>query len=205
MTFPVSLLFLTYMHAVPYTDHSKSYSNRNMAESAPIKSHDYSQFPKREPLPGQPNFVNVISVAEELAAGDHILYLITKSGYREVFRSCLVKCIYTSLGECHVEYFTNKEEGVVQKRTPFEKLQSLHRVEYSECRYSVEESLKRAEGRINEEYYHSLNNNSHFFVTWCKTGREQSLTDILRSLEYKDGELLLMLLCSFTHDQSPSV
>ena len=164
-----------------------------MAESTPVKNQDHSQFPKHEQLPGQPNFVNVISSAKELAAGDHILYLITKPGYREVFRSCLIKDIHTSSGEFHIEYFTNKEEGVVLKCTPFEKLQGLHRIEYSECRYSVEESLQRAQGRINEEYYHSLNNHSHFFVTWCKTGQEHALTDILRNLEYKDGELIAII------------
>lgn len=151
-----------------------------------------SQFPEREPLPGQPNFISPIRNAEELAVGDHILYQVTKSVYRDVFRSCLVKDIgISSAGECHIDYYTNKEEGVVQKCTPFEKLQGLHKVEYAACRYSIEESLKRAEGRIDEEHYHSLNNNSHFFVTWCKTGREHSLTDILRSLEYQEGEFML--------------
>lgn len=151
---------------------------------------DDSQFPKREPLPGQPNFISPIKNAQELAVGDHILYQVTKSVYRDVFRSCLVKDIHiSSASECQIDYFTNKEEGVVLKRTPFEKLQSLHKVEYSASQYSKEESLRRAEGRVSEEHYHSLNNNSHFFVTWCKTGREHSLTDILRNLEHQEGEL----------------
>lgn len=150
-----------------------------------------SQFPEREPLSGQPNFVIHVDSAKTLAPGDHILLQITKSVYRKVFRSGLVTKIDLTSGKLYIEYFTNKEEGVVKKCAPFEKLQCLYKVQYSACRYSTEESLLRAEGRINEEHYHSLNNNSHFFVTWCKTGREQPMTDILRGLEYREGELVI--------------
>ena len=134
-----------------------------------IEEVDAAKFPKHEPLPGHPdpNSVQYISNAEELTVGDHILYLTTRPKYRKVFHSGLVAGTTGQL----VEYITNEEEGVVRKSCLFCKMQGLHRVKYSECRYSIEESLERAEMRINETYYHSLNNNSHHFVTWCKQGK----------------------------------
>ena len=79
---------------------------------------------------------------------------------------------------------TNCEDGVIMKDVLVNELHNLHRIEYSSCRYSKEESLERAMRSINENHYHPLRNNSHHFVSWCKTGQEYPLTDILRSLEY---------------------
>ena len=79
---------------------------------------------------------------------------------------------------------TNCEDGVIMKDVLVSELHNLHKVEYSSCRYSREKSLERALSRINENHYHPLRNNSHHFVSWCKTGQEYSLIDILRNLEY---------------------
>ena len=85
----------------------------------------------------------------------------------------------------HITVITNCEDGVIIKDVLISELHNLHRVEYSSCRYSMEESLERALSRISENHYHPLRNNSHHFVSWCKTGQEYPLTDIIRSLEYQ--------------------
>ncbi len=61
----------------------------------------------------------------------------------------------------------------------------MYKITYAAPLYDSRKGIERAESRLNqnERYYHVLKNNSHFFVTWCITGREQSLADILRALE----------------------
>ena len=62
-------------------------------------------------------------------------------------------------------------------------------VVYTHCRYTDDEAVERAEQRLQwgEKCYNCLNNNSHHFVTWAKTGRENPLADIVESLTYQKG------------------
>ena len=84
----------------------------------------------------------------------------------------------------------NSSDGVIEKEHEIDCLKNLHVVKYSKCRYTNNEAVKRAKQRLEwrENCYHCLNNNSHHFVTWAKTGREYSLADIIESLTYKKGE-----------------
>ena len=85
--------------------------------------------------------------------------------------------------------------GVTQKQLYFDELKNVYKVVYDKCRYSTSESIERAKGRLKfkETCYHALFNNSHFFVTWCKTGQEYPLTDILVDISqgeiYKRGKI----------------
>ena len=90
---------------------------------------------------------------------------------------------------------TNSVIGVTKKEVYFDELQNVHKVEYDSCRYSGEESIERAKRRfkLKEKSYHALYNNSHFFVTWCKTGREYPLTDIL--VEISQGKCRSIIMC----------
>ena len=114
-----------------------------------------------------------------LCPGDHVLYQSSKPPFRVMFYSALISSCQDATGR--VTVITNSVIGVTKKEVYFDELQNVHKVEYDSCRYSGEESIERANRRfkLKENCYHALYNNSHFFVTWCKTGREYPLTDIL--------------------------
>ena len=143
-------------------------------DSAPAKSQ------LREPFPGYPHFAEAITSKDSIQDGDHIIFQVTELPFRPKFRSALV----ISVRE-HIEIIMNSEDGVVKKSFPFHMLKKPHKIAYTSQLYSGEKAIERAESRLkmNEKCYHVLKNNSHFFVTWCITGREFSLTDILRILE----------------------
>ena len=161
---------------------------------------DEQKFPTREPIPGQPLFALLMESSEKLQAGDHILYQSSKSPFRIMYRSALVAEIQGTDGNLKVNIITNVPEiGVTQKRVYFDELENLHKLEYDTCRYSSKESIERATQRLKlkEKCYHALYNNSHFFVTWCKTGREYPLTDILE--EINQGKIAIVFNnCSIT-------
>ena len=146
---------------------------------------DGQKFPTREPTPGQPLFAILIESSETLQAGDHILYQSSKPPFRIMYRSALVTETLGTDSNLEVNVITNVPEiGVTQKQVYCDELENLHKLEYDTCRYSSEESIERARKRLKlkEKCYHALYNNSHFFVTWCKTGREYPLTDILEEI-----------------------
>ena len=146
---------------------------------------DEQKFPTREPMPGQPLFALLMESSETLQPGDHILYQSSKAPFRVMYRSALISEIEGTDSSLKVSIITNAPEiGVTQKQLYFDELENLHMLEYDTCRYSSEESIKRARKRLKlkERCYHALYNNSHFFVTWCKTGREYPLTDILEEI-----------------------
>ena len=153
------------------------------------------KFPTRESTPGQPLFAFLIESISQLEPGDHIVYQSSKPPFRIMYRSALVVRCTTD----KVIFITNIEIGVTKKRIYFDELKNVHKIEYDECHYSVEKSLERAKRRLklNEECYHALFNNSHFFVTLCKTGREYPLTDIL--VEISQGENICTLLDILSH------
>ena len=175
-----------------------------------------SNSPKRETLRGQPTTVKFINKAEELNAGDHILHQITRHPYRRMYCSALVVKVDKMNERCSfIEVITNSvERGVSKKKIMFDDLHSLHKAKYSRFQYNEEESIDRAEKRLakDEHHYHPLHNNSHHFVTWCKTGQEHPLTDIVKSLEYIEGELMdiyaelhvMGSVSNFLHRESPS-
>ena len=143
------------------------------------------KFPTREPTPGQPLFAVLLESSDLLQAGDHILYQSSKSPFRMMYRSALISEIQGTDGNLKVNVITNVPEiGVTQKQVYFDQLENLHKLEYDTCRYTSEESIKRARKRLKlkEKCYHALYNNSHFFVTWCKTSQEYPLTDILEEI-----------------------
>ena len=94
---------------------------------------------------------------------------------------------------------SNFPEGVKRKEIYFEELKNVHKVEYDSCRFSSPKSIERAKRRLkmNENCYHALFNNSHFFVTWCKTRREYPLTDILADISH-EGEAVRITNCQST-------
>ena len=148
----------------------------------------------RELMPGQPLFALLIKSSDQLQAGDHILYQSSRPPFRMTYCSALVTEMQGTDGSLKVNVITNAFEiGVTKKQIYFDQLKNLHKVEYDMCRYSNKESIERAERRLKlkEKCYHALHNNSHFFVTWCKTGREYPLTDILE--EINQGKTL----CNF--------
>ncbi len=149
--------------------------------SALDESSKATKYLTRETFPGYPHFEEAVTSKDNIQCGDHILFLVTEPPYRPKFRSALV----VGVGE-HFEIIMNSEEGVQKTFVPFHVLKKLHKIVYSSQQYSELKVLERAESRLksNEKYYHVLNNNSHFFVTWCVTGREYSLIDILRTLEH---------------------
>ena len=136
-------------------------------------------------MPGQPLFALLIKPSDRLQAGDHILYQSSRPPFRMTYHSALVTEIQGTDGSLKVNVITNAFEiGVTKKQIYFDQLKNLHKVEYDMCRYSNKESIERAKRRwkLKEKCYHALHNNSHFFVTWCKTGREYPLTDILEEI-----------------------
>lgn len=142
-------------------------------------------FPTREPTPGQPLFALMMESSDQLRAGDHILYQSSKPPFRIMYRSALISEIEGTGTNLKVIVITNVPEiGVTKKQVYFDELENLHNLEYDTCRYSSEECIERATKRLElkEKCYHALYNNSHFFVTWCKTGREYPLTDILEEI-----------------------
>lgn len=134
----------------------------------------------REPFPGYPHFAKEITSKKNVQYGDHILFQVTELPFRPKFRSALV----VNIGE-HIEIIMNSEEGVVRTSLPFHMMKRVHKIMYASQLYSEAKAVERAESRLkhSEKCYHVLKNNSHFFVTWCITGREYSLTDTLRILE----------------------
>ena len=117
----------------------------------------------------------------------------SKPPFRITYRSALVTEIQGTDSNLKINVITNIPKiGVTQKQVNYDELENLHKLVYDTCRYSSEESIDRARRRLmlKEKCYHALYNNSHFFVTWCKTSREYPLTDILEQInEGKTGSI----------------
>ena len=97
--------------------------------------------------------------------------------------------------DTRIHVIKNSEDGV---ETEWLDITDSHLiVAYSHCRYTDDEAVERAEQRLKwgENCYHCLNNNSHHFVTWTKTGRENALADIVESLTYQKGDVMCECVC----------
>ena len=88
-----------------------------------------------------------------------------------------------------INVIMNSNEGVIKQGMWLNYFEDFNIVVYSHCHYTDEEAVERAEQRLKwgEKCYDCLNNNSHHFVTWAKTGRENPLTDIIESLTCHNG------------------
>lgn len=147
-----------------------------------------------------------IIITPALKKGDHIIYNISNEGHCISYRSGLILSVDEA--ETKVMIMTLKgslksdaDNGVIEEELPFRQLKSgnPHIVNYyspSDSHESVEKAIQRATTRsahqndVNRERFHAWNNNSHLFVTWCKTGKEDCLTDILKELQG-----IIVLIC----------
>ena len=114
-----------------------------------------------------------------------MLYLAAIVPNRPTFRSALV----VSAEKGSVQIITYMKDGVRKEEAKFSDLQRLSRVEYTACRYSRKKAVQRAKGRLKmkEKCYHPLFNNSHYFVSWSKTGKQYPLSVIVQNLFYDEG------------------
>ena len=140
----------------------------------------------REALPGVPLYPIPIDEAKNLLKrGAHVVYQVCGKPYRPCYRSALV----LEVKNTRIHVIKNSSDGVKTEWLHF--TNSHYIVVYSHCHYTDDEAVKRAEQRLQwrENCYHCLNNNSHHFVTWAKTGRENPLADIIESLTYHKGNV----------------
>ena len=134
---------------------------------------------------GVPLYACPISSPTELTQGDHVLHLASIASNRPIFRSSLV----VSAEMDSIQLISYTKEGVCLEEAKFSNLQRPCRVEYTMCQYSRKKSVQRAKGRLKmrEKHYHPLFNNSHFFVSWSKTGKQYTLSVIIKNLLYDEG------------------
>ena len=135
-----------------------------------------------EDPPGVPLYPIPINEANDLLkCGAHLVYQVCGKQYRPCYRSALV----LEVKDKKIHVIKNSEDGVKTEDLDFTDGQFI--VAYSHCCYKDNEAVERAQQRLNwgENRYHCLNNNSHHFVTWAKTGRENPLADIIESLTYQ--------------------
>ena len=138
-----------------------------------------------EDPPGVPLYPIPLSEAKDaLKRGAHLVYQVCREPYRPCYRSALV----LEVKDKKIHVIKNCEDGVKTKEE-LDFTDSHFIVVYSHCHYTDDEAVERAEQRLKwgENRYHCLNNNSHHFVTWAKTGRENPLADIIESLTYQKG------------------
>ena len=149
-----------------------------------------ASFRCRELLPGWPRSVQPIINECDIQSGTHVVLKVTSHQFRAKFQSALVVFVRSK----HVQIIMNcaNDGGVVEKSILFCDLlkRAVHKIAYTGELYDDKKAVERAKSRLKhkEKCYHVLKNNSHFFVTWCITGREQSLADILRALEDSHSE-----------------
>ena len=137
-----------------------------------------------EDAPGVPLYPIPVNEAKDvLKCGTHLVYQVCGEPYRPCYRSALV----VKVEDKRIRVIKNSSDGVKTEWLDF--TDSHFIVAYSHCHYTDDEAVERAEQRLKwgENRYHCLNNNSHHFVTWAKTGRENPLADIIESLTYQKG------------------
>ena len=137
-----------------------------------------------EDVPGVPLHPIPLNQAGDLLKhGAHLLYQVCGRPYRPCYKSALV----LEVEDKKIHVIMNSSDGV--KNIWLDLTDSQFIVVYSHCHYTDDEAVERAEQRLKwrEKCYHCLYNNSHHFVTWAKTGRENPLADIIESLTYQKG------------------
>ena len=139
-----------------------------------------------EDLPGIPLYPIPVSEARDLLKrGAHLVYQVCGEPYRPCYRSALV----VGVDSTSINVIMNSNMGVITQGIWLNYFEDFYIVVYSHCRYTDDEAVERADQRLKwgENSYHCLNNNSHHFVTWAKTGRENPLADIVESLTHRNG------------------
>ena len=140
-----------------------------------------------EAPPGVPLYPIPINEAkDQLKRGAHLVYQVCGEPYRPCYRSALV----VEVEDTRIYAIKNSSDGVKDEWLDFTDSDfSQFIVVYSHCCYTDEEAVERAQQRLlwGEKCYHCLNNNSHHFVTWAKTGRENPLADIIETLTHQKG------------------
>ena len=141
---------------------------------------------------GGPFQAVAIEAVDGLERGDHILIQVIQEPYRPGYESALVSNIDVVRGQLTLIRNTRlRTLSEVEVVVDYSQLRCVHKVEYMPCLYSADEAIQRAKQRFEKEdsvlkpvnCYHALNNNSHHFATWCKTGHEYSLSDIVIHLD----------------------
>ena len=141
---------------------------------------------RREDLPGIPLYsIHISEPRDQLKRGAHLVYQVCGKPYRPCYRSALV----VGVDGTSINVIMNSNEGVVTQGIWLNYFEDFNIVVYSHCHYTDDEAVERAEQRLKwgEKCYDCLNNNSHHFVTWAKTGRENPLADIIESLTCSNG------------------
>ncbi len=126
----------------------------------------------------------------ELNQGDHILFRTPDSHppLRPLYQSALV----TVTEKNDIGIISYARGGLYEDCVRFDTFVKLHRVNYSKCKYSAKMSVSRAKWRLRsgEDHYHVIYNNSHFLVTWAKTGSEYLLYDVIDGIICDKGEVM---------------
>lgn len=94
-----------------------------------------------------------------------------------------------------VSIISYSRAGIYEDGMEFGAFSHVYRVEYTRCRYSEQRAVSRARWRLREageEHHHTLYNNSHFFVTWAKTGSEFMLYDIVNGITCEEEGTVCM-------------
>ena len=149
----------------------------------------------REGSPGCPLYSSPVTHSTELHRGDHVLFQTPQSipPYRPSFRSGLV----LRADDKNIQILSYSKRGIQEESIKFSSSQLLSKVEYTSCRYLSNKAILRAKWRLEarENHYHTLYNNSHYFVTWAKTGVEYPLSEIIDELTFDEG--IVITKCVF--------
>lgn len=143
----------------------------------------------REGQAGTPLYPTPITSPSQLHRGDHILFQTEDSAppLHPLYQSALVSSV-----EGLIKIVSYSRSGLYEDEAAFDTFRGLHKVVYTtDCRYSGRESVSRARWRLEsgeEHCYHAVFNNSHFFVSWAKTGKEYLLYDVINGLLLEEGE-----------------
>ena len=157
-------------------------TEQNLTETIDVSQISSNSSPSK--YLGMPSFIREAN--DQLIAGDHILYRINKPPFSPIYRSAIVVQVLSSQ---QVEIATLTENGIVKQTHSLDMLPSLHQVVYHFCRYSGDQVVSRIQKLMDNQgnYYYDDNcNNSHHFVTRCKTDHEYSLIELVNELSLKE-------------------
>lgn len=136
-----------------------------------------------------PKCIQAVTSLDMLSVGDHIIYRRNKSQIHPVYCSALV--LKKEQNE-QLKILDVTRDGIHETTYNFKSLSSLHKVAYHSC-LSDCEVVARAARLVTvhgqeEHFYHEVHNNSHHFVTRCKTAQNNynSLIKFLNEIAGKE-------------------
>jgi len=118
-----------------------------------------------------------ITTLDMLKQGDHICWHRDYIVYHHAIVDEINENSLTAFENTgHVIPVNGKFARIEKNRYEFSKRgDMLYRFDYDECdSLSVEETMERANSRIDEARYNFFTNNCEHFATWCKTGKARS-------------------------------